>query len=253
MARITAADGRSLIVAFDHGIGGANFAGMARPGQTLANVVAAGADAVLVSVGLAEAYGDTLYRVGLILNLDTCTGNEEVAVRQALELGADMGKLILTPWSQTVPESTARARHLGAVCHSMGLPLMLEPIPVSFAAVEEHTPENIGKAARIACEVGADVVKMQYPGDADEFRRIMGTLFRPVVILGGPQRPDERGLLQAVREAMDAGAMGVAIGRNIWGHDRPDHIVAALAAIIHEDASVDVALRALNGAVAVSR
>ena len=56
-ARITAEDGRSLIVAFDHGIGGANYAGMASPGRTLDDVISAGADAVLTTIGMAEAFG----------------------------------------------------------------------------------------------------------------------------------------------------------------------------------------------------
>jgi len=75
VARIAAEDGRSLIVAFDHGVGGANYSGMASPGRTLDEVTAAGADAVLTTVGIAETFGSKLNLVGLILNLDLATGN----------------------------------------------------------------------------------------------------------------------------------------------------------------------------------
>ncbi len=249
--RISAGDGRSLVVAFDHGLGGANHAGMEFPGRTLDEVIAAGADAVLTTPGLARQYSDKLVRIGLVLNLDHCTGHEETAVREATLLGAEMGKFIFTPWSSDVPDSLARTRHLVAVCHEWGLPLMVEPIPVSFEERSAHTPENIGKAAKMACEVGADVVKMQYSGDPESFRQIMATLYRPVVILGGPGRNDARAVLQDIRDAMDAGAIGITIGRNIWEHERPGHMVAALAAIIHEDASVDVAMRQLEPSFAV--
>jgi DhnA family fructose-bisphosphate aldolase class Ia len=210
-ARIAAVDGRSLIVAFDHGIGGANYAGMASPGRTLDEVISAGADAVLTTIGIAEAYSSKLNRVGLILNLDLATGNEESAVRAVMAVGADMGKFILTPWNPEVPDSIARTQHLAAVCHQWGLPLMVEPIPVSFSSTESHTPDKIGKAARIACEIGADVVKMQFTGDARTFQEVMGTLYRPVVILGGPERSDDHGLLQGIHDAMAAGAIGIAI------------------------------------------
>lgn len=251
MSRITAGDGRSLIVAFDHGMGGANYAGMEHPGQTIQDVIAAGADGLLISPGLAEEYEGPLARVGLILNLDLCTGNEEAAVREAMVIGADMGKFILTPWNPNVPDSIARTRHLAAVCHAYGLPLMVEPIPVSFDATDAHTSEKIGQAAKIACEVGADVVKMQYPGNPAHFQQIMGTLYRPVVILGGPQRDDDAGLLQGIRDAIDAGAIGIAIGRNIWARERPMHMVAALGAIIHGNASVSEALHELAAAIPI--
>ncbi len=244
-ARITASDGRTLIVAFDHGLGGANVAGMKHPGRTIRDLIAAGADAFLTSPGLAMTYATPLDRVGLILNLDMSTGNEEVAVREALALGAEMGKFILTPGNPALPDSVARTRTLVAVCHAWSLPLMVEPIPVSFEATEHHTPENIARGAKIACEVGADIVKMQYPGNAENFRETMGTLYRPVVILGGPQRDNDQGLLQSIRDAMDAGAIGVAIGRNIWSHARPAQMVAALGAVIHGNASSTEAMREL--------
>ena len=81
----------------------------------------------------------------------------------------------------------------------------------------------------------------------------MAALFRPVVILGGPERSDDRGVLQGIHDAMNAGAIGVAIGRNIWNRERPAHMVAALGAIIHGGASVESAMRELGGVVAVGR
>ncbi len=250
--RIFAPDGRSLVVAFDHGNGGANYAGMATPGRTLEELVAAGADAVLITAGLARQYASAVSRVGLVLNLDLCSGHEETAVREATLLGADMGKFIFTPWSRDVPDSIERTRHLVAVCHEWGLPLMVEPIPVSFEETSAHTLENIAQAAKMACEVGADVVKMQYRGDPEEFGQVLGTLYRPVVILGGPSRGDDRGVLQDIRNAMDAGAVGITIGRNIWANEQPARMVAALSAIVHQDAPVDVAMRELATMVAVS-
>jgi DhnA family fructose-bisphosphate aldolase class Ia len=251
-SRILAADGRTVVLAFDHGIGGARHAGMRYPGPTLNECIIAGADAVLTTPGLARQYGDALTRVGLVLTLDLAAGHEESAVREVVLAGAEMGKFIFTPWSSAVPDSLARTRHMIAVAHDAGLPLMVEPIPVSFEETSAHTPENIGRAAKMACEIDSDVVKMQYSGDPESFREIMETLYRPVVILGGPGRNNVRAVLQDIRNAMDAGAIGTTIGRNIWEHESPARVVAALAAIVHEDTSVDAAMRQLEPSFAVA-
>jgi DhnA family fructose-bisphosphate aldolase class Ia len=251
-ARISAADGKTVVLAFDHGTGGARHAGMRYPGETLKECIAAGADSVLITPGLARQYGDLLTGVGVVLNLDLASDHDAEAVREAILLGAEMGKFIFLPGSPTVPDSLQRTRHLIAVAHDAGLPMMIEPIPVSFEEKSAHTPQNIGQGAKIACEIGADIVKMQYSGDPDSFQEIMDTVYRPVVILGGPGRGNVRAVLEDIRHAMDAGAIGTTIGRNIWEHESPARVVAALAAIVHEDASVDVAMRQLEPSFAVA-
>jgi DhnA family fructose-bisphosphate aldolase class Ia len=251
-SRISASDGRTVVLAFDHGLGGARHAGMQYPGPTLNECIIAGADAVLTTPGLARQYGECLSGVGVVLTLDLAAGYEESAVREAMLLGAEMGKFIFTPWSTSVPDSLARTRNIISVAHDAGLPMMIEPIPVAFEETSAHTPENIGKAAKMACELDSDIVKMQYSGDPESFQEIMSTLYRPVVILGGPGRNDERAVLQDIRHAMDAGAIGTTIGRNIWEHSQPARMVAALAAIVHEDAPVDVAMRQLEPSFAVA-
>lgn len=57
---------------------------------------------------------------------------------------------------------------------------------------------------------------------------------------------DDRALLTMVRNALDAGAVGIAIGRNVWQHRTPQRIAAALEAVVHDDASVDSALLLLK-------
>ena len=251
-ARIFGSDGKSVVLAFDHGMGGARHAGMKNPGQTLRNCIAAGSDAVLITPGLAREFGEELTSVGVVVTLDLASDHDAEAVREVVLLGAEMGKFILLPGSDTVPDSQARTRHMIVTAHDAGLPMMIEPIPVSFEAKHAHTPENIGAGAKMTCELGADVVKMQYSGDPDSFAEIMETLYRPVVILGGPNRGNLRGVLEDIKHAMDAGARGTTIGRNIWESDAPERVIAALSAIVHEDATVDQAARNLEASFAVA-
>jgi class I fructose-bisphosphate aldolase/fructose-bisphosphate aldolase/2-amino-3,7-dideoxy-D-threo-hept-6-ulosonate synthase len=246
LSRIFARDGKTLVLAYDHGAGGANFAGMADQAKTIRECVAAGADAILTTVGVARNHGPLIERVGLVLSLDGLIDDPEYAVLDAIRLGADAGKVICTPWSKDNPRSIAENRRLATVCREWGLPLMVETIPVSFQATEEHTPEKVGRAAKIGEELGADVLKIHFTGDVASFRQAIKPLVVPVVVLGGPMRPDPRSTLADVADAMASGGAGVAIGRNIWGYERPERMVAALAAIVHGGASVEQAARELG-------
>lgn len=249
VSNIFSTDGRSLIVAFDHGLGGANYAGMATPELTLNEVLGAGADAVLTTIGIARKFERLLSRTGLIISFDRVAGDVaamEAVVREAVMLGADMGKVCCFPWNDDVADGVERVRTWATVCHYWGLPLMIETIPISFEATESHTPEQIGRAARIGFEIGADVLKTHYTGSTDTFRSIVDTVFSPIVVLGGAPGGDDRATLENIHGAVASGASGIAMGRKIWAHDDPSRLVAALSEIIHAGVSVDTSSRIMN-------
>ena len=50
-----------------------------------------------------------------------------------------------------------------------------------------------------------------------------------------------------VAMAMEAGASGIAVGRNVWQHGNPSGVARALAAVVHDGAGVDEALKVLGG------
>jgi DhnA family fructose-bisphosphate aldolase class Ia len=110
---------------------------------------------------------------------------------------------------------------------------------------EEYTIPAISFTARQAAELGAAVVKTAFPAGAKaaEFRPVVAGCFVPLIILGGAALGDDRALLTMVREALDAGAVGIAIGRNVWQHPAPARIAAQLHGLVHRDLSVDDALK----------
>jgi DhnA family fructose-bisphosphate aldolase class Ia len=79
------------------------------------------------------------------------------------------------------------------------------------------------------------------------FEGVTRTTYVPVVILGGAKRGSERDMLVDIKAAIDAGGAGVAIGRNIFQADDPAAMTAAVAAILHDGASVDEAMAFLEG------
>ncbi|PSP36851.1 fructose-bisphosphate aldolase, partial [Halobacteriales archaeon QH_2_66_30] len=93
---------------------------------------------------------------------------------------------------------------------------------------------------RLGEELGADLIKTSYSGDAESFRRVVESTRLPVLIAGGSKGTD-RETLSMVRGAMDAGAAGVSMGRSLFQHETPEAIAEAVAAVIHDDASPDEA------------
>jgi DhnA family fructose-bisphosphate aldolase class Ia len=251
LSRITAADGKALIVAMDHAaIMGPN--GLERPREVIQQIIAGGADAVLTTYGLARSFARQLTPLGLILRSDgavTTTGPDWTSaapiygVEDALRLGADGIAATTGPGHKNEREQLAWLAKLSSECDKWGMALMGEMVPGGFEAGPAfRTLEHHRSAARLGSELGCDLVKMPY---CDGFEQVTASCYTPIVVLGGSRMAVPE-LLRLVHGAMEAGAIGCAIGRNIWGAPDPARMTAALAAIIHDAASVEDALALLN-------
>src|SRR5436853_167836 len=126
----------------------------------------------------------------------------------------------------------ADLRRLAARCAEWGMPLLAEPIPVSFQDTSAHTVENVARAARIGAEAGADFVKVHYVGPVDQYRTVVDGCYVPLLVLGGAPGGEPRAALQMAAEALEAGARGVVFGRHVITHERPDRMVAALVELV---------------------
>ena len=101
-------------------------------------------------------------------------------------------------------------------------------------------------AARVASEFGADLIKVSYTGTPESFREVVEGSMAPVVIAGGEKKDTDEGFLEMVRGAMDAGGAGVSIGRNVFQHEDPSRMIAAISTIVFEDKPLDRALQVLR-------
>lgn len=253
MKRIFAPDGKALIVALDHGLISGPCKGLENPGKIVEKIVAGGANAVLTSYGLARRFAGELSGVGLILRSDggaTSIGDNNgpggifFQVEEALRLGADAMAVSAFPGSNKEVESLQNLAYIAGDAHAWGIPLLGEMVPGGFdSPLEKRTAETVALSARVGSELGADMIKTPYvPG----FEVVTSTSYVPVVILGGAKRGKERDMLADIRAAISAGASGVAIGRNIFQADNPTAMTAAVAAIVHKNASVEEAMAILE-------
>ena len=109
--------------------------------------------------------------------------------------------------------------------------------------LEKRDARFLGLCCRIAAELGAQVVKTYY---CDDFEKVVKSCPVPLVIAGGPKLETEMDALNLAYEAMQAGAHGVDMGRNIWQSSNAVGMIKAIRAIVHGGASVKEAAKELK-------
>ncbi|MDY0379823.1 MAG: hypothetical protein RBQ74_04875 [Defluviitoga tunisiensis] len=258
--------GKSVIIPIDHGLIMGNIAGLQDPLGTLENLIRLGIDATLISPGIAKITTDIFSSKdapGRILTIDlplssTIPGesgniighkiiaNLEFALRNAI----DVVKVLL-PWGEkdsVQMESIEVVATVANNCDKWNIPLMVEPVFwTSHTSKEKKTSANlIGHAARIALELGADVLKIPYTGNILEFKELLNNLQVPVFVLGGAKMDSIEDILKIAKESIEAGAKGIVFGRNVWQNSKMESLINALKEIVHENASVDEVIKKHN-------
>lgn len=257
LAQFFQSDGKTVIVPIDHGTA-IPVPGLEQP-AALIEALNPHADGYVVNYGVARACAAQLAGKGVCFRTDVYkpahhdnpdSGSYLVyGAADALACGAGAVMNMLYLHHPNEPEIFREAADLIADCRRSGLPVILETLPYGIGRPDDYTLENIGFAVRAAAELGADVVKTAFPtgASADDFRRIVDACFVPVIVLGGAATGDDAALLGMVKNAVDAGAAGIAVGRNVWQHPNPPAIAAALKAVVHEGASAESAAQIAAG------
>ena len=249
LARLFGPDGRTVILPIDHGTA-IPVPGLERPSE-LIEKLRESVDGFVVNYGVGRACREALNGTGLCLRTDiykpdVAQGSTKLfGAEEARELGACSMMHMLYPGHADEARITRECTDTIKEGIGANLPVIVEALPVGLGIPSAYTIPAIGFAARQAAELGATVVKTAFPAGATaaEFRSVVAGCFVPLIVLGGAALGNDRALLAMVREALDAGAVGIAIGRNVWQHSDPARIARQLHALVHRDLSVDDALR----------
>ncbi len=246
LSRVLGPDGRTLIVALDHGIALGIVKGLEDVAGIVSEVWRGGADAVMVNLGMLRSIEHTIPRgLGVIASIGVVNTalNYEHIVRDAVKLGADCVKVVF--FAQVEDESSCihKVLELSSICSDWNIPLMVEVYPKK----EPHNKDVVAHYVRRCCEAGANLIKTFYTGSKESFSYVVRTSQAPIIILGGPKVENYEELLTMVRDALDVGAIGVAFGRNIWQHPEPRKVTEALKMIIHDGKTVSEALKIIRG------
>ena len=255
-------NGGCLDVAIDHGVCNepSFLVGLEDMAQTVDRLVEAAPDAIQMAYGQADLLQQRPERdkPALVMRIDM--GNPYNSTRHrtmwsqlqnyqdpiigALEMDAAcvVVNLFMLPdepelFRQCV-ENISRVR---ADCHRFGMPLMIEPLVMLPNDVRggyqvDGDAEKIVTLVRLASEMGADIIKADPTSNPQDFHKVIEAARCPVLVRGGG-REDLRNVLAKSAALVAEGANGMVYGRNIYQHDNPKAVVAALMGIIHEGAS----------------
>lgn len=241
-------DGSYVIIPMDHGLTMGAVQGLKDIESTIDGVTTGGADAVLTQKGIAPRVHENKNGKGYIVHLNgsTTIGPDEQdkrltgTVEEAIQVGADAVSFHINVGSDYEPDQISQLSEVTETAKRFGIPVLA----MAYArgpGVDSEDPEALGHAVRLAEELGADIVKTGYSGDAESFQHVVESTRLPVVIAGG-SRGSDRETIDMVRGVMDAGGAGISMGRSIFQHEDPEAIARAVAAVVHDDCSTDEAL-----------
>jgi len=205
---------------------------------------------VVLHKGLAEKYYNG--KVPLIVKLNGKTSlpkGEPVStmvcsVEEAIRLGAKGVGYTIYLGSANESVMLEEFGEIQEEAHEEGLPAIAWIYPRGEAVKNDTAPEIVAYAARAGLEMGADAVKIKYTGASESFRwAVKAAGLARVFMSGGPKAPDDGTFLGQVKGAIDAGATGLAVGRNVWQHSNPLKLTSALKEIIFNGGDTQKALQ----------
>ncbi|MFX0083349.1 MAG: 2-amino-3,7-dideoxy-D-threo-hept-6-ulosonate synthase [Candidatus Hodarchaeota archaeon] len=243
---------RTIIIPMDHGLTVGPIKGIEKDlGEVVNKIALGGANAVIGHVGIPlyahRGYGPD---IGLILHLSGSTSlspnsNYKVLVNNVLEavkFGADGVSIHINIGTESDPEMLETLGSVSRECRDLGMPLIAMMYPRGENIEDEQDVEVVKIAARVAAELGADIVKTNWTGDSDSFKEVVDGCMAPVIIAGG-ERAGIRDILEITKQSVEVGGAGVAFGRNVFQADDPTKFVRALYLIVHKNYDVDEAIK----------
>ncbi len=238
--------GRTVLLAYDQGLehGPTDFSDEnVDPAKILDIGVKSQLNGIVLQKGVAEKYyvgSRYAGRIPLIVKLNGKTSfikDEPYApqictVAEAVNLGAVAVGYTVYVGSEKQDLMFKEFAAIEKEAHELGLPVIMWSYPRG-KNVNENDPQTIAYAARVALELGADMVKLKYTGDVDSFRWVVKSAGKiPVVMSGGPKTTTVGEFYQQVEEVMKAGAAGVAVGRNVWQTASPIQVADRVRQIV---------------------
>jgi fructose-bisphosphate aldolase, class I len=227
---------RALVVAFDHALVLGPIPGTEDPLGQIRRFAEAKVDAILLNLGLIRQFADSSLRdplPALIARIDWTTvwssiandggGNLRSSLlarpEDALRHGADAVltyMVVGTGDSHFESKEIERTADVARECERIGMPLIVESLARGKNVHNPGEPQWLNLHTRMAAELGADAVKTDYTGDLISMRSVVEGCPIPILVLGGSRHGSDDEALQAVGNAVLAGAAGVFFGRNVF-------------------------------------
>jgi len=223
---------KSLLLAFDHAVehGPDKYPNVdLNPLRILKIAIDGGANGIILHAGTARFVKKYIPKnFALIIKLTARTSmvpeksqiqSVVTTVDEAYNLGADGVAYTVYLGSDMEYEMLKNLAEVKKRCSELGLPLTGFMYPRSPNYKNKYDPKALEYAARVGAELGFDIVKTYYSGKSETYKNVVKNCFVPLLVAGGPETKTKEEFINNVKGALDAGARGFALGRNIWAKD----------------------------------
>jgi putative autoinducer-2 (AI-2) aldolase len=235
-------DGRTVMLAVDHGYFMGPTSGLEHPRQTIAPLLPH-ADSLMLTRGVLRTSVAAGSDIPVVLRVSGGSSilkelsNEEITVsfEDALRLNASALALSIFVGAEFEKQTLVSLARLVDQGHRYGVPVL------AVTAVGKDMVRDaryLGLACRVAAEMGAHLVKTYY---CQDFESVVGSCPVPIIVAGG-KKTSAADALRLTAGAVSGGAAGVDMGRNIFQAEDPVAMIRAVRAIVHGGASVEDAL-----------
>jgi len=237
-------DNRALMLAVDHGYFLGPTEKLENPKKTIAPLLKY-CDSLMLTRGVQRNCVDPNTPVPMVLRVsggasiigeDLSQEQITVTMKEAIRLNASGVAMSMFVGSKYENQSIVNLGKLVSAGEEYRIPVLA----VTAVGKELGKDERYLKlACRIAAEQGAHIVKTYY---CDNFKNVVDSCPVPIIVAGGKKIP-ERDAMQLTYNAINAGAVGVDMGRNIWQSNNPVPMIRAVRSIVHGNATVDQAFK----------
>ena len=200
---------------------------------------------IVFQKGIAEKYNKEIKKSGvpLIIKLNGKTNlykGEPIArqlcsVKEAIKLSASAVGYTIYIGSRHESIMMQEFEKIEEEAHAKGLPIIAWVYPRGSSIKNDSSKEIMSYATRTALELGADIAKIKYGNNKADLQWAVKSAGRTKVVVAGGVKKSESELLKQVKEIIQSGAIGLAVGRNIWQNKNPKKITKKIQEIIWKD------------------
>ncbi len=234
-------DRRGVMLAVDHGYFLGPTEKLEVPRKTISPLLPY-ADSLMLTRGVLRTSVDANFPVPVVLRVsggasiigkDLSNESITTSVKEAVRLNVSALAMSIFVGAPHEHESLVSLGNLVNEGEEYGIPVLA--VTAVGKELEKRDARYLGLACRIAAEFGAHVVKTYY---CENFEKVVTSCPVPVIIAGGPKLATELDVFNLTHDALQAGAAGVDMGRNIWQNDNPVAMIKAVRAIVHQRTTV---------------
>ena len=237
--------GKGLFLAYDQGLehGPTDFNDKNVDPNYIINIAKKGKyTGIILQKGIAKKYKKEIKdsKVPLIIKLNGKTNlvkgdpisRQLCTVKEAVKLGATALGYTIYLGSKHETIMMQEFEKIQRQAHKQNLPTIAWIYPRGKSVKGKSKKELMAYSARVGLEIGADIIKINYSGNPTDLNWAVKSAGKTKIVIAGGIKKGEKILLQQVKEIMKSGAIGLAIGRNIWQNKEPLKITNKIKKIL---------------------